>query len=599
MMPPEMSPSQPLARSFTPRKQGAQRHYGSHPYFTKRAWNVVQEYIKYFSSPGDVVLDPFGGSGVTAVESLVLRRKARYVDVSAWACFLARQTAIAPVALSPLAAAFQEIERLAKPMIEDIWATPNEALQGRAVADWYPKAVPLPANADVSLVEELFTPRMLHGLARLRSAIMATEHQPSRELLLMAFSATLARINKTFLSTANRAESRGGSAIFSIYRYKVAKEPVELPLWGQFCRRYDALVACKRETNELIGEYYSEDETAFFDHASATRLLDSTPAESVDYIYTDPPYGANISYLDLSTMWCAWLDLPVTAANRAEEVIEGGQLRKSRDVYHHLLTKSLNQMYEVLKPRGWMSLVFAHRDVTYWDALVDACVSAGFDYRNTVVQPVGVVWSMHKKKNPLRVLSGELVLNFRKIKVRRSRRSHNDPAPLNTVRSVAERVIVERIGATTEELHHAVIPALLETGGLAAFGRDHGDLTPVLEECFQFDKPSGKWHISKAPIVAVLPAMNRLRYYAARKLAECDEFTCGVADVRTAVEAAMNGEGFSDDELREALESVAFSPDDTNWRLRKVSGQREFLFEGGDSRVPADDIGSTAGTRSV
>ncbi len=34
--------------------------------------------------------------------------------------------------------------------------------------------------------------------------------------------------------------------------------------------------------------------------------------ESVDYIYTDPPYGKKIPYLDLSVMWNAWLDLPVT-----------------------------------------------------------------------------------------------------------------------------------------------------------------------------------------------------------------------------------------------------------------------------------------------
>ena len=35
------------------------------------------------------------------------------------------------------------------------------------VKDWYPRDVPLPSNADVRLVEELFTPRMLHGLAHL------------------------------------------------------------------------------------------------------------------------------------------------------------------------------------------------------------------------------------------------------------------------------------------------------------------------------------------------------------------------------------------------------------------------------------------------
>ena len=34
--------------------------------------------------------------------------------------------------------------------------------------------------------------------------------------------------------------------------------------------------------------------------------------ESIDYIYTDPPYGKKIPYLDLSVMWNAWLDLEVT-----------------------------------------------------------------------------------------------------------------------------------------------------------------------------------------------------------------------------------------------------------------------------------------------
>ncbi len=70
----------PISGPIDPKKQGTLRHWGSHPYFTRRAWNVVQEYIKRFSQVGDVVLDPFGGSGVTAVEALVLKRKAIYSD---------------------------------------------------------------------------------------------------------------------------------------------------------------------------------------------------------------------------------------------------------------------------------------------------------------------------------------------------------------------------------------------------------------------------------------------------------------------------------------------------------------------------------------
>ena len=83
---------QPIAGPIAPMKQAARRHYGSHPYFTKRAWNVVQQYIKTFSQAGDVVLDPFGGSGVTAVEALVLRRRAIHVDISPLANFLCHET---------------------------------------------------------------------------------------------------------------------------------------------------------------------------------------------------------------------------------------------------------------------------------------------------------------------------------------------------------------------------------------------------------------------------------------------------------------------------------------------------------------------------
>jgi len=577
-------PARPLTDALQPAKQSARRHYGSHPYFTKRAWNVVQAYIEHFSSPGDTVLDPFGGSGVTAVESLVRRRKTVYVDISRWACFLARQTAIAPVSVAGLQRAFEQVAHACREEIERLWARPDEALAAEPVPAWYPRGVPLPSNADVPWVHELFTPRMLHGLARLRAGIMGFEDAPARDLLLMAFSATLARINRTFLSANNRAESRGGSAIFSIYRYKIAARAVALPLWDQFEKRVQRLLAAKQETNELIGDFYREGDSAVFQHGSATRLLDWLKPGSVDYIYTDPPYGAHIAYRDLSTMWAAWLNLEVTAADRAEEVIEGGELRKSREVYHHLLSKSLAQMHEVLRSDGWMSLVFAHRDTTYWEALVDACTRAGFRYVNTVVQPVGVVWSMHKKKNPLRVLSGELVLNFRKTSQPAAKSptlKHRDV--LQVVRTGCEAAIVERIGATTEEIHHRIIPQLLESHLLTTFSRAWGDITPLLQQWFRFDRRRGCWFLRPENVSSSRVARARLaRYFAITFLAECED--AGRAPTEHQVFAyvcdQLNGRGaISRDALRRLLKRVAYSTDDRHWRLARAGGQREFAFQ--------------------
>ena len=87
------------------KKQSAKRHFGVHGYFTKQAWNIVAEYIKNFSKPGDLVLDPFGGSGVTAIEAMMNDRKAINIDLNPMAVFMV-QSLIAPVKQSELIEAF-------------------------------------------------------------------------------------------------------------------------------------------------------------------------------------------------------------------------------------------------------------------------------------------------------------------------------------------------------------------------------------------------------------------------------------------------------------------------------------------------------------
>ncbi|MBI3468540.1 MAG: hypothetical protein HY000_36525, partial [Planctomycetes bacterium] len=324
------------------------------------------------------------------------------------------------------------------------------------------------------------------------------------------------RINRTFLSTEGRRESRGGSAIFSIYRYKVAQRPVELQLWEQFAKRVDRLIEAKWETNHLIGDFYRDDETAIFRHCSATRLEEWIKPGSVDYVYTDPPYGGHIAYLDLSTMWTAWLGFTISADDRADEIIEGGELRKSAEDYNQLMRSALAQISNSLKTGGWASIVFAHRDTTYWEILTEAARSAGLEYVNTAVQPVGVVWSMHKKKNPLRVLSGELVLNFRKLASvprRRSRPNLRRDAG-DYVRECCEKAIVSAVGASTEDLHHIVIPKLLEKGLLAEFTQSCPDLPPFLERFFEFDRSSRRWQLRAGEtLIGRIPQKEVARYH--------------------------------------------------------------------------------------
>src|SRR6266704_3528432 len=83
----------PILRAIPAARQGSARHYGVHPYFTRRPANVVRAYIERYSSEGDVVLDPFGGTGVTGIESFLIGRKAIQNDLNPFANFIARNIA--------------------------------------------------------------------------------------------------------------------------------------------------------------------------------------------------------------------------------------------------------------------------------------------------------------------------------------------------------------------------------------------------------------------------------------------------------------------------------------------------------------------------
>ena len=72
---------EPISESIPAARQGDARHYGVHPYFTRRPANVVRAYIERFSRAGDTVLDPFGGTGVTAIEAFLLGAIAPFPEV--------------------------------------------------------------------------------------------------------------------------------------------------------------------------------------------------------------------------------------------------------------------------------------------------------------------------------------------------------------------------------------------------------------------------------------------------------------------------------------------------------------------------------------
>src|SRR6266498_3290026 len=111
---------EPITESIPAERQHDTRHYGVHPYFTRRPANVVRAYVERYSREGDTVLDPFGGTGVTAIEAFLMGRNAVHNDLNPFANFIARCIADTTLeSTAPLCEAFERIRAAcAKPLEE-------------------------------------------------------------------------------------------------------------------------------------------------------------------------------------------------------------------------------------------------------------------------------------------------------------------------------------------------------------------------------------------------------------------------------------------------------------------------------------------------
>jgi adenine-specific DNA methylase len=96
--------------------------YVWHKFWSRKTWNVVGEYIKTYSPPNGVVVDPFSGSGIVAMEALRNGRRPIICDINPISTAIARMT-LQYVNLAHLLAAFRRVEKTVAEEIEELYLT--------------------------------------------------------------------------------------------------------------------------------------------------------------------------------------------------------------------------------------------------------------------------------------------------------------------------------------------------------------------------------------------------------------------------------------------------------------------------------------------
>lgn len=553
--------------------------YRAHSYHTKVPPEGIVRMVEHYTQPGDVVVDPFCGSGMTGVACLLSGRRGILSDLSPAAVHIASgygaaaHTADFRAAARIHLAGLEQLERelygtrcehcsSAARIEYTVWSdtldcvgcgsrirfwdsarqadgtlsktltcprcatgfrkadatlrTPEPvlvsvscpscrrreqreptrreraaALRSRRAqcADWYPTASFEPwremwrgqhRDLHIDTAADFFTERNLVALA---AAWRAADEAPERDLLRFATTAIVNRASRRYQWNPKRPTNVLSGTLY------VASLTYEFNVFSLLRRKLAAMATLAEALRDAPG-------TCTVTQSSATSLA-HLGSGSVDYVFTDPPFGANIYYSDASFLWEAWLDAFTPTEQEAviSTSLPPARGAKTIEDYEKLMAASFSEVARVLKPHAWASVMFHNSDDAVWSALERAVESADLRLESAVAfdktQPSfkGVKQLTARE----RVSSFDLVLQLRASRGRRRAVGTRTTSRADVVAAVAEHVRASPARhRTTPYLHSFVMRVLLERG-CPLDGYAYRDVEAMLGEHFAF--ADGAWSI--------------------------------------------------------------------------------------------------------
>ena len=141
----------------------------------------------------------------------------------------------------------------------------------------------------------------------------------------------------------------------------------ERPITNAFFSKLETVTKILKDTDNIA-----------ITNQSATNLS-NIQDNSIDYIFIDPPFGANLMYSELNFIWESWLKIHTNT--KCEAIMNNTQSKKVDD-YRVLMFESFKELYRLLKPGRWMTVEFSNSQASVWNAIQDAIQSAGFIIAN-------------------------------------------------------------------------------------------------------------------------------------------------------------------------------------------------------------------------
>lgn len=303
--------------------------HGLHAFPAKFIPQVPRWAILKFSAPGEIVLDPFVGSGTTSVEAELLGRNSYGIDVDPLARYIAK------VKTTPLD--IQNLKTKSKWLLERI--------RGDTGLDYQPPRL--------KNIDHWFKPYVQRDLSIIKKRILKIEETDMRDFFMVCFSSIVKNVSNAdpqFLfsvqySKKMRELDRRGRVVNTIQQFEDTLK-IQVPRIIKFSEK------CPRNVFARILDV----------DARETGL----PDKSVDLVVTSPPYINAMDYLRSHRLEMYWVDLLHDEENKIElqrkfigtERVYANEYNKLHSFGHSELDSILDEIFRKDKKRSYITYKF-------------------------------------------------------------------------------------------------------------------------------------------------------------------------------------------------------------------------------------------------
>jgi len=259
-----------------------------------------------------------------------------------------------------------------------------------SISDWIPtNELPDGFNTEqpkrshgLTNVHHFYTKRNLRALAALRRLLKSSNMEEQLLCLVGDQLPRASKMHKIAVSRLNTNLSKtAGILAGTLY---VPSNQIEYCLISMIGFRIADITSYQRKRDDSTRQLV-------FTSSTDDILI---PDESLDYMFFDPPFGANLNYSELNYLWEAWLKV---FTNNIPEAIENKVQEKTINEYRSLMTDCFRESYRVLKKGRWLTVEFSNTKASVWNNIQTALTDAGFIVAN--------VSALDKKQHTIKALT--------------------------------------------------------------------------------------------------------------------------------------------------------------------------------------------------